>query len=67
MKLILILVFACSLGIGLTLSAEKISQREERDAPDLEDDLSDSYRGASFKRGGGKHSSGMGDCFFPYQ
>ena len=64
MKLILILAFAFSLGIGLLLSAEKIPQREERDAPTLDDDHSDTYRSASFKRGGGKHTNGMCDYFF---
>ena len=56
MKLSLILAFAFSLGVGLTLSAEKIPQREERDAPTLDDDHSVSYRSASR---GGKHASGM--------
>ena len=48
MKLILILAFAFSLGISLTMSAEKIPQREKRDAPTLDDDHSDTYGSASF-------------------
>ena len=48
MKLVLILAFAFSLGISLTMSAEKIPEREERNAPTLDDDHSDTYRSASF-------------------